>query len=39
MYSDGFIITNIIISQNFTKGKDDFSGCLFKILPPYKSLI
>lgn len=34
MFTDGFAVKNIILKA-FTDGQDDFSGSLFRIVPPY----
>ena len=34
MCSDGFILTNILL-KNFAINQEDFSGCVFRIIPPY----
>jgi len=34
MFTDGFAVKNIIL-KCFSDAQDDFSACLFKILPPY----
>lgn len=34
MCSDGFIIKNIIL-MNFATTQEDFSSCVFRIIPPY----
>ena len=34
MFTDGFAVKNIIL-KSFSDAQDDFSGCLFRILPPY----
>ena len=34
MFSDGFIIRNILL-KNFAINQEDFSSCVFRIIPPY----
>jgi len=34
MSSDGFIIKNILL-KNFATNQNDFSSCVFRIIPPY----
>lgn len=34
MSSEGFIIKNILL-KNFATNQEDFSSCVFRIIPPY----
>ena len=34
MFTDGFAVKNIIL-KSFSDGQNDFSGSLFRVIPPY----